>query len=330
MPTSLNPTDIETLILASIDQRYQAQARRDLADYVFANYLFHAYSPAFLEFAYQYRQEIVAYLAEAGHVTGLVDYCIRATKSYTYQRNQFINFTRFYDELLAAEYHDFLSGLRAALAKVKTKEALADAFGLALRRHHERLRLILSSYCLAYQPTDLLENPLLKTVPCEEYSASFQLRLLGLEITDLVEPILDVGCGAGGRLVEQLIAQGYAAFGLDRLVPPGPHFFAQDWFAFDYGQKRWGTIIAHQSFSTHFIHAHLHHSANTEQFARTYMRLLAGLKAGGSFCYAPGLPFFEESLAQTGRYTLTKTTIAADRSLGIGEIFYAMKVTPLA
>ncbi|HMQ54051.1 MAG TPA: class I SAM-dependent methyltransferase [Anaerolineae bacterium] len=330
MPSQLNISELEALILRSIDQRYQIQATRNLADYIFSNHLFQSFPPEFLDFSFQYRREIAGYLADEQHLAALREYCIRSTKAYTYQRNQFINFTQFYDELLSAQYLDFLSQLRVALEQSDTIEALAKAYSTVLQRHHQRLRLILSSYCLTYQPGDLQENSLLKTVPCAEYSPQFQARLLGLDETEWLDPILDIGCGQSGKLVKYLSEKGYTAIGLDRLGPPLPNFIQQNWFEFDYGVGQWGTIIAHQSFSTHFIHAHLHHPGNAEEFAKLYMRILSALRRGGTFCYAPGLPFVEHHLEKVAGYSISKTVIEADQILGIGEVFYSVKVRSLS
>ncbi|MCB0208481.1 MAG: class I SAM-dependent methyltransferase [Anaerolineae bacterium] len=326
MSDRLSWPELEKRLLQSIDQRYQTQAGRDLGDYIFSNHLFQTFPPAFLEFSYQHRHDIAAYLADEQHVVRLIEYCIRATKAYTYRRNQFINFTEAYDALLLLQYRHFLAALRTALTQAQTLEALSAAYTAVLQQHHSRLRLIFSTYCVSQQPSGLMDNVLLKTVPCEEYSPQFQLQLLGIDIDTLAEPILDVGCGASGTLVEYLIDQGLTAFGLDRLAPAQPHFMQDDWFTFDFGRSRWGTIIAHQSFSTHFIHAHLHNADLAEQFARLYMMLLGGLKPGGTLYYAPGLPFIESHLAAMADYALTKTVIETDTTLGIGELFYAVKI----
>lgn len=99
-----------------------------------------------------------------------------------------------------------------------------------------------------------------------------------------------------------------------------------DRFEFDYGQRQWGTVIAHQSLSTYFIHAHLHGSRQADEFARLYMKLLSSLKAGGAFYYAPGLPFIEDHIVNLDGYNLEKSTIEVDTALGIGEDFYSVRV----
>ena len=128
MANHLDLSELENLVLASIDQRYQAQASRNL---------FQSFPPAFLEFVYHYREGLASYLSDERHRAALTDYCIRATRTYTYQRNQFINFTRFYDELLSAQYGDFFCQLRTALVRADTIETLADELANVLQQHHE-------------------------------------------------------------------------------------------------------------------------------------------------------------------------------------------------
>jgi hypothetical protein len=48
---------------------------------------------------------------------------------------------------------------------------------------------------------------------------------------------------------------------------------------------------------------------------------------GGSFCYAPGVPFFGNYLKELPRYQVIKTRIAANSVLAIGEIAYATRIT---
>ena len=322
----MDAAELEKWLIASIDQRYQSHATKNLSDYIFSNYLFHALDPAFVEFAYNFRREISHYLADSKHLESLVEYCLDATRRYTYQRNQFINFAKAYDELLNAEYEDFFNQIKALLDSVDSADALTRSFGVVLSRHHERLRLILASHCVAYQEDGLKGNPLLQTVPCEEYSAPFQLRLLNINLAELTEPVLDIGCGSAGTLVNFLRSKGYTAFGVDRLAPASPYFFGQDWFDFDYAGRAWGTIIAHQSLSTHFIYNHLHNSTSADRYANLYLTIISSLQPSGEFCYAPGLPFFEDQVAELGSYSITKAAISTNHILGIGEISYSTKI----
>ncbi len=327
LPPRFNRTELKKQLIEWIDRRYAARSGNDLADYFFSNHLFYHIDSRLVDFMVTFRTDIAAYLASEAEQAALVDYMVQATKQYTYQRNQFINFSRFYDDLLYAEYRRFVAELTRVLAAADGLGTLNKTFAGLLKAHHERLRLVFSAYCIASDRPNLKENRLLRTVPCGEYSARFQLRLLALDLDRLAGPILDLGCGTAGNLVYFLRSQGYTAFGLDRLAPADPYFYREDWFEFNFGSQPWGTIIAHQSFSTHFIYNHLNHPARAEVYARCYMRLLAALQPGGRFCYAPGLPFFEEQLEKTGRYVLRKTAMPAENPLaGIRELFYATQV----
>jgi len=308
-----------------ITQRYQSHAARELGDYIFSNHLFQSFDSEFADFLFEFREEIFQYVSSAINSAELIEYCIRSTKEYTYKRNQYINFTRQYDGLLLAEYKDLLAQIKALSETFLSREDLFQSFGNILQRHHERLRLILSSYCVITTKNELKNNPLLQSVPCEEYSARFQLDILNLDLKEITEPVLDIGCGAEGAFVKFLRGQGLEAFGIDRLAPKEPFFYQNDWFDFDYSQRKWGTIIAHQSLSTHFIYNYLSNPARVDSYVDLFVNILSSLEVDGKFCYAPGLPFFETSLEKLGRYEVLRKTIASDLS-GIGEIAYAVQI----
>jgi len=289
-------SSLEELLIDSIDRRYKSHASKDLYDYIFSNRLFHSVDPSLIDFTLTHRDKIAAYLSSPANLQMLTEYCIRATQQYTYQRNQFINFTSAYNNRLAAEYRNFLWQLKTAIANATSAATLAKAYAAVLKHHHEQLRTILSTYCSTVSQTDLRQSPLLRSVPCQEYSAPLQLQILNVNVFGLMEPILDIGCGTEGSVVHFLRNQGYAAFGIDRLAPSAPHFFQADWLNFDYSQNSWGTILAHQSLSTHFIYYHLHLPVQAVEYARLFMKILDSLQPGGAFYYAPGLPFFEHLL----------------------------------
>lgn len=320
----MNTAILKEKLIAFTDQRYRVQSDKDLNDYIFSNYLFHSYDPALIEFVFENRKEINDLYADETQLQQFIDFCIRSTKHYTYKRNQFINYPREYETLLHAEYRDFFIQIKSLLEVASSPDTIAQNFGPILRRHHERLRLILASYCISYQDDPLDKNTLLQTVPCEEYSAPLQLQILNIEIAYLTEPILDIGCGSNGALVRYLRQQGLAAFGMDRLAPYGPEFIQKDWFEFDPHQT-WGTIIAHQSISTHFIYNHLHNSRMAKKYARLFMSLLSALEINGDLYYAPGIPFFEEGLEEIEQYIVFKAPLSVDM-FGIGEIAYATKI----
>ena len=138
-------------------------------------------------------------------------------------------------------------------------------------------------------------GPSPREVTCGAYSPELQLAVLGLTPSAMREPILDVGSG-DGALVRHLRAAGKDARGLDREAPDEPWFVRGDWLAFDYGARRWGTILSHLGFSLHFMHQEMKSSDLAFEYARAYMRVVRALAPGGTFAYVPGLPFIEAML----------------------------------
>lgn len=138
--------------------------------------------------------------------------------------------------------------------------------------------------------------------PCHEYDAEFQLALWGLDPAslhgELLEPILDLGCGAQASLVHYLREAGLEAYGIDKFAEEGAWVSRGDWLDEPLQPDHWGTIISHMGFSNHFFHHHLRKDGHPEQYARRFMDILDAIKPGGRFLYAPGLPFFESLLPE--------------------------------
>jgi hypothetical protein len=134
-----------------------------------------------------------------------------------------------------------------------------------------------------------------REVTSSTYSPELQLRVLGLSLDALKDPILDIGCGADAALVRHLRAAGKKASGIDREAPADVGDRA-DWLAYDYGDARFGTIVSHLGFSLHFMHQEMKSSEIAFEYGKTYMRILRALAKGGTFAYVPGLPFIEPML----------------------------------
>lgn len=138
----------------------------------------------------------------------------------------------------------------------------------------------------------------LDPVVCHEYSAELQLDILKLNKNGLMSPVLDIGCGRQGNLVEYLRGEGIEAHGFDRLPENLPFLTSGDWLEYPYGVSKWGTIVSNLGFSNHFYHHHLREDGDFLRYAEKYMEILRSLKPGGCFHYAPGLPFIEQHLNQ--------------------------------
>ncbi|MCK9627849.1 MAG: class I SAM-dependent methyltransferase [Bacteroidales bacterium] len=163
-------------------------------------------------------------------------------------------------------------------------------------RHYEKLRnWIKESNSFAekiYKNADEKVTP----VACFEYTPELQISILKIDINTSINPFLDIGCGANGRLVNYLKDRGIDAHGIDRNVIPHSSFETADWLEYKYGKDRWGTIVSNLGFSNHFNHHNLREDGNYIEYGKTYMNILQSLKIGGSFHYAPDLPFIEEFL----------------------------------
>ncbi|MBK7174231.1 MAG: class I SAM-dependent methyltransferase [Bacteroidales bacterium] len=145
----------------------------------------------------------------------------------------------------------------------------------------------------------------LEAVACSEYSPDLQFEILQLDMNQLVEPILDMGCGIKGELVKYLRLKGFVAYGFDRFVEETPDLIKADWFEFPFEEQQWGTIISNLGFTNHFMHHHLRNDGNFIGYAKRYMEILDSLKPGGCFIYAPDLPFIERYLEQE-KFQITK------------------------
>jgi len=133
-------------------------------------------------------------------------------------------------------------------------------------------------------------------VACSEYAPDLQLVLLHINLQTLQQPVLDVGCGREMNLVNYLRDNGIEAFGIDRFNNDNPFYIKSDWLEYTFEPQQWGSIISNLGFSNHFTHHNLRTDGNFKEYAQKYMEILAALKPGGSFHYAPDLPFIEKHL----------------------------------
>ena len=207
---------------------------------------------------------------------------------------------------LIGRYRDLLSRFRNVVT-TSPRNALAAAVERELVNHHDRLRTWVRDKLAAADALDWFERGGEDTV-CAEYSPATQLEVLGIETSRLLSPILDLGCGTEARLVDHLSGLGFEhVVGIDRDGAGGLALSA-DWFTLPLRPLSWGTIIAHQSFSLHFTNAHLRSSSSAARFAEAYMSILNALRPGGSFVYAPSVPFIEALLPKQ-RYEVQNRTV---------------------
>ncbi|MDD4969205.1 MAG: hypothetical protein PHT07_07210 [Paludibacter sp.] len=138
-----------------------------------------------------------------------------------------------------------------------------------------------------------------KPVACSEYTPDLQLNILQIDLKKLKVPVLDIGCGREMNLVNYLRDHGIEAFGIDRFDNDNPYYTKTDWLEYAFEPDKWGSIISNLGFSNHFIHHNLRSDGNYREYALKYMEILGSMKTGGTFYYAPDLPFIEMHLERT-------------------------------
>jgi len=156
-------------------------------------------------------------------------------------------------------------------------------------------------------------------VACSEYPPDLQLSILNIDLKLLIEPVLDIGCGRELNLVNFLRDNGIEAYGIDRFDNENPYYIKTDWLEYNFGIQKWGSLISNLGFSNHFIHHNQRADGNFREYAQKYMEILNSLKTGGSFYYAPELPFIEKHLDKTN-YQYSGNTIE-------GYVFKSSRVT---
>lgn len=174
----------------------------------------------------------------------------------------------------------------------------------------------LSHWIADLYPGEFVER--LKVVPqvghvvCAEYSAQLQVDLLKLDIGSLKQPILDAGCGGGANLVRYLGSLGLEAYGIDRvLLKPEKYLQQTDWFDYSFAPHTWGTIVSNMAFSNHLLYTYRHDSGQLGPYLRKFIEILESLLPGGSFHYAPGIPFIEQRL-DTTKYQVEQRQVVGD------------------
>ena len=240
------------------------------------------------DFTYLLRQ-----LTESGYdisaikLNELTDFTVETALSAIYGMNQYISVSSEHKRDLHTIYRTTLETIRQT---GEIESTLLNHHYPAIRDWLERL----------YPPilADKLRNvEKINSAVCEEYSAEFQVALLGIDTDKIMEPVIDIGCGKSFHLVKHLHEQGIASDGIDRqLDEKEPYLHNTSWLDFNFTPGTWGTVIAHMSFSNHIIHHYTLKTPSFAEHARTYHEILESLRPGGMFVYAPGVEFIEKHI----------------------------------
>ncbi|MGD8777497.1 MAG: class I SAM-dependent methyltransferase [Ignavibacteria bacterium] len=199
------------------------------------------------------------------------------------------------------QYYSFDSKAKNDLRKIysdlfqsfQTKTSSIDDIS---KNHYEKIRTWLKESNPFAEKIYINANKKVTPVACSEYSSNLQINILQIDIGHLIQPVLDIGCGKQGSLVNCLKNKGIDTYGIDRMKFTTSNLITADWLEYDYGTKKWGAVISNLGFSNHFNHHNLREDGNYIEYAKTYKNILYSLKIGGCFHYAPDLPFIEKYL----------------------------------
>jgi len=217
-------------------------------------------------------------------INELIDFAVQKLIEKVYDINQFIHISNEKQQEATSIYRDTLE---AMVATDDIETVLYDF-------HYPRLSLWLYDLYPSHFVDVLKDIPTLGKVVCEEYSPEFQCKILGLDPKQLMQPVMDIGCGKNGNLVRFLLKSRIRACGIDRIaVMNEPVISRQDWFDLDMNESEWGTIISNIALSNHIIYVSKNDPSLFQKYKKMLKRLVNSLKPGGTFIYAPGTPVIE-------------------------------------
>ncbi len=306
--------ELYSKLASLVVRRYQANARKSMLDVYQINQDFIRLEKDNLAFMYTNRSGVISILDNPDYSFDLAREFVKSSLEFTYNNNQYIHLNNEEQQHLLSLYHSYLQGMKTVLASSKNYSDFENDFSNLVKDHFKDLSNNISRFFDRGTGWQIQENIILKQVVCSEYSPDFQLGLLGLRSEDLVEPVLDLGCGKNGTLVKYLRQVGIKALGVDRIVEADPSLREADWFNINFQPECWGTILSHMAFSNHFAFHHRYKNGKPRQYARMYMDILRSLKTGGSFIYSPGLPFIEQYLPAE-QFSIQKQVISSSKKV---------------
>ncbi|MBO9702189.1 MAG: hypothetical protein J7604_18410 [Sporocytophaga sp.] len=241
-------------------------------------------------------------LSDTAIQESLIEYTLSNVLREFFQTNQYITVNERDKSILRKIYKKLLSELS------DQQISLSDIAS----RHFTRLTTWLSYSNPHIEKFNPSNQKTAVEVVCSEYSAELQLELLDLNPKNILEPILDIGCGEHAHLSAYLKEKELNVIGIDRLLNKKESWLYEiSWFEYEFKPDSWGTIISNLSFTSHFLNNHLREDGFYLEYAQKYMEILQSLKQGGAYHYAPSLPFIEEHLDKK-RYRVDRKNINTD------------------
>jgi len=222
--------------------------------------------------------------------------------------NQYIEFTELQTEILKKLYKTLIINLKKVpphLMEIQIEKIV----------NKHRIKLLTIFQEIIYSQNEIVQKKL-----CSEYSLILQIQVLRLEISSLLEPILDVGCGEKALFVKECIFNKKEVSGIDQyIVQDLSNIFCKNWLEYDYKMNKWGSIISHMAFTNHFKY-HISNQTNyINLYEKKYFEILESLKIGGSFYYSPSIPEIEQNI-DSKNYEIQRYENVVDKSFNIGSV----------
>lgn len=254
-------------------------------------------SPALVRASRQRRSELARLGASPSRRRALGRWMARGLRRYLIREWTFTELGDAAERRIDALYLRLVDETLGALVAPTPWAEAERGLRAAVAGHQSRLRRLVGELVGAPGGSSPAGAALPSPPICHEYEPALQLAVLGVVAPEtLAGPVLDLGCGERAALVRLLRVRGVPALGLDRLAPAEPGLLRGSWLDVELPPGRFGTVLSHQAFTLHFLHAHLRSGPAAELYARRYMGVLRALRPGGAFLYAPALPFVERHL----------------------------------
>ena len=171
------------------------------------------------------------------HIT---NYTVDKTISAIYSINQFIHITAEQKR----ELYDIYKESWESYDSNSPEQSILE--------HHKRLSKWISKLYPSEFTEVLRTKNQIGNVVKAQYSVEFQMKILGLQLENLMEPIIDIGCGSQANLVRHICIQRNDVLGIDRVIEyKSQHTKEIDWLEFQFKPFFYGSIIANTK-TAHF------------------------------------------------------------------------------
>jgi len=281
------------------------------------------------------RKSIMTLLEDSAVLTAITDYLTTIAHEFIFEHYQFLQLNERAESSLKKIHAEFIRHIHHMFADYQSLPMFQSDLTALLKAHFAELDAFIWNRFARTGDSASPDKNRIRSAVCHEYSPELQLNILKIDVTNLMEPILDIGCGKSGRLTKYLSSKGLKVVGVDRIVENSALFVQSEWLQYRLKKNFWGTVLAHMSFSNHFVFHHLYRYGVPEKYAQRYMDILAALKTGGRFMYAPGLPFIEMYLPRS-KFTVEKFDVELPdvyskkmHTLVDDDIFYSCHVQKL-